>query len=101
RHTRFSRDWSSDVCSSDLAVIGAMSQQHHHELVAGPQFGGGLLQGRLDLLTPRALAAQALHQFSIAGGGGRSLGHLVAPLRKPEIGRASCREWLCVEVAGW
>src|SRR5690606_39753865 len=22
RHTRFSRDWSSDVCSSDLAVIG-------------------------------------------------------------------------------
>src|SRR5690606_40020595 len=21
RHTRFSRDWSSDVCSSDLAVI--------------------------------------------------------------------------------
>src|SRR5690606_40530525 len=23
RHTRFSRDWSSDVCSSDLAVLGA------------------------------------------------------------------------------
>src|SRR5690606_39822568 len=22
-HTRFSRDWSSDVCSSDLAVIAA------------------------------------------------------------------------------
>src|SRR5690606_39830258 len=22
RHTRFSRDWSSDVCSSDLAVAG-------------------------------------------------------------------------------
>src|SRR5690606_40707602 len=21
RHTRFSRDWSSDVCSSDLAII--------------------------------------------------------------------------------
>src|SRR5690606_39359038 len=21
RHTRFSRDWSSDVCSSDLAVV--------------------------------------------------------------------------------
>src|SRR5690606_28272232 len=24
RHTRFSRDWSSDVCSSDLTVLGAM-----------------------------------------------------------------------------
>src|SRR5690606_40136525 len=23
RHTRFSRDWSSDVCSSDLAVFSA------------------------------------------------------------------------------
>src|SRR5690606_40222823 len=22
RHTRFSRDWSSDVCSSDLAALG-------------------------------------------------------------------------------
>src|SRR5690606_39573067 len=22
RHTRFSRDWSSDVCSSDLTVVG-------------------------------------------------------------------------------
>src|SRR5690606_40353062 len=22
RHTRFSRDWSSDVCSSDLATVG-------------------------------------------------------------------------------
>src|SRR5690606_40619281 len=25
RHTRFSRDWSSDVCSSDLSVDGGRS----------------------------------------------------------------------------
>src|SRR5690606_14499769 len=25
RHTRFSRDWSSDVCSSDLALIDGVS----------------------------------------------------------------------------
>src|SRR5690606_7995403 len=24
RHTRFSRDWSSDVCSSDLLAVGAL-----------------------------------------------------------------------------
>src|SRR5690606_40250275 len=24
RHTRFSRDWSSDVCSSDLALVGTL-----------------------------------------------------------------------------
>src|SRR5690606_40850715 len=30
-HTRFSRDWSSDVCSSDLneAVIAELQQQAH------------------------------------------------------------------------
>src|SRR5690606_40345260 len=26
RHTRFSRDWSSDVCSSDLALVIANTQ---------------------------------------------------------------------------
>src|SRR5690606_41100456 len=26
RHTRFSRDWSSDVCSSDLALLGKSGQ---------------------------------------------------------------------------
>src|SRR5690606_39772159 len=28
RHTRFSRDWSSDVCSSDLVALGAEEQDH-------------------------------------------------------------------------
>src|SRR5690606_39514569 len=30
RHTRFSRDWSSDVCSSDLTIIEAAAH-HAHE----------------------------------------------------------------------
>src|SRR5690606_11008076 len=34
RHTRFSRDWSSDVCSSDLEIIegetDALLRQHRH-----------------------------------------------------------------------
>src|SRR5690606_15602629 len=30
RHTRFSRDWSSDVCSSDLGQIAAITE--HREL---------------------------------------------------------------------
>src|SRR5436309_13272854 len=28
RHTRFSRDWSSDVCSSDLVVAGSSPVGH-------------------------------------------------------------------------
>src|SRR5215475_14688380 len=27
RHTRFSRDWSSDVCSSDLRLVCALEEQ--------------------------------------------------------------------------
>src|SRR5207302_6346829 len=36
RHTRFSRDWSSDVCSSDLVSelldVGAVVVDHHEGL---------------------------------------------------------------------
>src|SRR5690606_39470123 len=37
RHTRFSRDWSSDVCSSDLDVLG---EEHGVEPVPGGVGGG-------------------------------------------------------------
>src|SRR5690606_40946166 len=30
RHTRFSRDWSSDVCSSDLSNIQQRMLSHNH-----------------------------------------------------------------------
>src|SRR5690606_39362779 len=33
RHTRFSRDWSSDVCSSDLAVLA----EAYRERLLSPQ----------------------------------------------------------------
>src|SRR5205809_4779013 len=32
RHTRCSRDWSSDVCSSDLSTIGRLSSSIVHDL---------------------------------------------------------------------
>src|SRR5690606_39947145 len=34
RHTRFSRDWSSDVCSSDLNTIEAVEAQTTVEIEA-------------------------------------------------------------------
>src|SRR5690606_40092033 len=42
RHTRFSRDWSSDVCSSDLRVrdpdgiAGPEPDRHREPQLAGP-----------------------------------------------------------------
>src|SRR5690606_40493241 len=73
RHTRFSRDWSSDVCSSDLLV--------HHRLrrLAPP------MQLHLPVPGPsRRIPHLSLkrHADDVENG--------VLPCR--EIGRASCRE---------
>src|SRR5690606_39319707 len=56
RHTRFSRDWSSDVCSSDLGAQG-------HFAPAFPEIGGAI-----------QVAAQAIDQQRVVASGaqGRS-----------------------------
>src|SRR5207302_7051548 len=47
RHTRFSRDWSSDVCSSDLYLAKA---GHRCLLLEGrPIVGGGVKTAELTL----------------------------------------------------
>src|SRR5690606_40453229 len=43
RHTRFSRDWSSDVCSSDLAESGLEAVHLGAEGVFAGGFGGQFL----------------------------------------------------------
>src|SRR5690606_40384586 len=45
RHTRFSRDWSSDVCSSDLLLQGRRGV-HQHVI---PPLDGGIIVGAADL----------------------------------------------------
>src|SRR2546430_7770183 len=65
RHTRFDCDWSSDVCSSDLA----------------PPAGKCLVRlERAGVIAPRAYLGERAHRR-------RRL-----PVRVVEIGRASCRE---------
>src|SRR5690606_39434103 len=39
RHTRFSRDWSSDVCSSDLPHAGPPPRQGHPHHQGAPTVG--------------------------------------------------------------
>src|SRR5256886_6022940 len=77
RHTRFDCDWSSDVCSSDLAHAPREEWLY-------PALFQDLIEAGLDLLLglefPLPQPGRDLVQF---GGGFRQL--LV------EIGRASCR----------
>src|SRR2546426_8887150 len=60
RHTRLQGDWSSDVCSSDLAVAHhAIQQRENGPLVAAHQLAE---RGFVALLGPR-------HDLGIAGAG--------------------------------
>src|SRR5690606_41100466 len=80
RHTRFSRDWSSDVCSSDLIL------EHQADIVL-------LLVGASrQSVVPAHPERESLgdREFRAAQDPGQSLGR--------QIGRASCRER--VELAG-
>src|SRR5690606_40688168 len=90
RHTRFSRDWSSDVCSSDLELYvlrlaGQLAQRNLPGIyVVAP---GSILAARLDeqALPLRLLRTRARWLPLLAA---RQLARWI----DREIGRASCRE---------
>src|SRR5690606_4290872 len=75
RHTRFSRDWSSDVCSSDLAaaknfagVTVVVDPEDYPRLVSEMQSRGGATS--LDLrraLAAKAYARTAAYDAAISG----------------------------------
>src|SRR5207249_6952571 len=93
RHTRSKRDWSSDVCSSDLA--GDLQPARDAEVVAveeepiglaGARDGAGHARGGRDLL-PRGVLEAGVHPDT---------------WEDLQIGRASCRErGTILEVAGY
>src|SRR5205807_6392297 len=83
RHTRSDRDWTSDVCSSDLhqVAVGGIA-----EVVVPREVED--LDDRLDLTLPSEI--ERLRQPQIPREVGVVLAQRVA--RQDEIGRASCRE---------
>src|SRR5690606_39624761 len=87
RHTRFSRDWSSDVCSSDLVVIRkfrSCSGGHHLATGNRPPSQGAVAGAHF----------QHRRQRRAQTAGGR------VHAARAEIGRASCRERGEVRVVG-
>src|SRR5207245_6937176 len=83
RHTRCYRDWSSDVCSSDL--VTCLDRRSRRRIRPGRR------------LWPRAQRARAPGGSSTIAG--RSVGYSTPSSRgRAQIGRASCRER--VEIGG-
>src|SRR5690606_40135799 len=85
RHTRLSRDWSSDVCSSDL-VLNVMPVVQF--IVAeGPGKGWADDVSMEITKTAPATTAQSIDHLDFDAG---LTGWVLFP--DPEIGRASCRD---------
>src|SRR5690606_40990732 len=87
RHTRFSRDWSSDVCSSDLATYRRARSTLLAELGVEP--GPELAAAREVSAEPDPYELAAASGVDVA-----SVKRVLACLQRRvhEIGRASCRE---------
>src|SRR5690606_41206152 len=82
RHTRFSRDWSSDVCSSDLRCRLALLAAHGASL-AGPR--------RASTSQARRARGRISRDHAVRGGPVEPLTTSFGP-GSSKIGRASCRE---------
>src|SRR5690606_1376408 len=116
RHTRFSRDWSSDVCSSDLAETGAtlvhpykdrqviagqgtaalelLAEAGHLDALMTPLGGGGLLGG--TAITARARAGDIAVFGAEPEGAADGIASLAAGHVVPAIGP----ETICVGLRG-
>src|SRR5690606_40668174 len=91
RHTRFSRDWSSDVCSSDLeppSTVSIGSKDENSQLEPTPQPSERTIsEGSGASPAPRATASVQFHSHS-----GMLQAYSRSPMPIAKIGRASCRE---------
>src|SRR5207302_6993952 len=87
RHTRFSRDWSSDVCSSDLAaaipIVRALRESLSGDEVRSVR---GVLNGTTTYVLSRLEHGGSFDEAVLEA---QRAGYAEAD---PEIGRASCRE---------
>src|SRR5690606_39994302 len=86
RHTRFSRDWSSDVCSSDLAELGLSSIGDPALTYLGSEYAAA------ELEVAQVLGREQRRAYQLMVGGIRSGGFPRLLVVGRQIGRASCRE---------
>src|SRR5699024_11567745 len=92
RHTRSKRDWSSDVCSSDLPVVidfGIAQVADDVRLTMT-----GMVMGTPGYLSPEVVEGGAVTEATDWWGWAATLAFANSGRPPFEIGRASCRaEW--------
>src|SRR5690606_39341718 len=99
RHTRFSRDWSSDVCSSDLVPAGTpVGNASYWEKIGDYDSLGQAVASLLVRMSNAEVSLDDLTGELIAQS--QEILALQSDLTGLEIGRASCRERVWVQVVG-
>src|SRR3546814_11540538 len=92
-------DWSSDVCSSDLADTVATAKRLQEEgFQPMPHFAARSIPSRQaleDYLKALADVTELRHVVTLAGAVDKPLGPFDSSMALLEIGRASCRERGC------
>src|SRR5207302_5105671 len=79
RHTRFSRDWSSDVCSSDLGVFRSLDAAASWHAANHGLRAAAVLSIAVDPTRPRRLYAVAVNGIFRSGNGGATWTLLLRP----------------------
>src|SRR5690606_40347670 len=90
RHTRFSRDWSSDVCSSDLSFVSCLPKSTSRISVV--EFSPNLESNALFRDVAAALHSNDGSDQLVAINDGVTPSLTSVRINSKEIGRASCRE---------
>src|SRR5699024_12046904 len=85
RHTRSKRDWSSDVCSSDLKTDAVIKEE-------------AALADRTNMVFSGSLVTYGRAEVVVTATGMKTEIGKIASLMNAKIGRASCRER--VEMSG-
>src|SRR5690606_40042781 len=91
RHTRFSRDWSSDVCSSDLVDVDPLTPPAHGVVIAVEATGVCRSDWHAWSGHDDSVTAPHVPGHELVGTIARA-GEDVTGFAPGEIGRASCRE---------
>src|SRR5699024_12057999 len=91
RHTRSKRDWSSDVCSSDLILVELVGQQFG--FVAGKGPGGVLVSLQMPHEPGGDVAVGGVQHLAVAHAG--AAGHRLGGVRSEErrVGKEGRCRW--------